>query len=871
MKERLASPPRGYSPQALLAVLWPLLVAIVLLLALGFLTLRLTNAARAYVGGEGLWSKSQKEAVMHLVRYAGSQQEADYQGYLKALAVPLGDRIARLELEKASPDLALATAGFLQGQNHPDDIPGMIALFRYFRHYPLFDKAIRQWAEADLQIEQLQSVAGELHALLRAAPALRPPAARLQALTQDIYRLNEALWPIEDAFSDAINETSRELSRVLYTAMTVLSVLLLGFGVALSHRILVRTQRAEHELRIINQRFELATSGANDGIWDWNLVTREMYCSPRFRELLGYRSEAEFQQAYVLSSHLHPDDAVPVLGNLRNHLANRSTAFNMELRLRCRDGSYRWFHARGRGAWHASGRPLRFSGAITDITLRKLAEQEQREMLELQRKTAEELDLALHGAEVALWAYTPATGKVIHMRRWETLLGRKTMPATLDEWQKLVHPDDRAQRPLALQKYLDDETAYRESEFRLRHAAGHWVWVRSRGRTITRDENGVPLHYAGVVMDISPQMAARRLEHEQHRFLQTMIEGVDTGVMVAGEQFITYINTSFRLMLGYTPDDPVVGMAVDDMIAPDDRALAQQRRRKALAGRPVPAGLLRMKKKDGSLVQLALNLSFTLWKGAPHFITTATMASEHEALAVRIHAARNRFERTLLSELEAQQADIARELHDSLGSVLAGISLMLGGARGLAAGDPELSRHLDHTQEQVKSAAETTRALARGLMPVGSHPGAFLRAMEQLTSDLSLAKSVWGTFEANGDFEHVPPETGVHLYRIAQEAISNAVRHGHATRIDVQLDMEGESLLMSIEDNGTGFERSDVRHDHPGLGLQSMAARAKAIHGHLSFARAASGGCAVVIAWPQHPADFTGESLPPDLSAFGES
>ena len=99
------------------------IVACLLILTwLGFETL---SAARAFVGGEGLWSKAQKEAVAELLRYAYGRNPADYQGFRASLEVPLGDRQARLELEQPRPHLTRVYAGFLRGRNHPDDVARM--------------------------------------------------------------------------------------------------------------------------------------------------------------------------------------------------------------------------------------------------------------------------------------------------------------------------------------------------------------------------------------------------------------------------------------------------------------------------------------------------------------------------------------------------------------------------------------------------------------------------------------------------------------------------------------------------------------------------------------------------------------------------
>ena len=110
---------RNSASRRLLRITWPFLAIVVALVLLASESLEIVSASRAYVGGESFWSKAQKEAVYSLFHYAQTGSDADYRDYRNAIAVPLGDRQARLELEKAEPDLAVAREGFLVGQNDP--------------------------------------------------------------------------------------------------------------------------------------------------------------------------------------------------------------------------------------------------------------------------------------------------------------------------------------------------------------------------------------------------------------------------------------------------------------------------------------------------------------------------------------------------------------------------------------------------------------------------------------------------------------------------------------------------------------------------------------------------------------------------------
>jgi PAS domain S-box-containing protein len=131
--------------------------------------------------------------------------------------------------------------------------------------------------------------------------------------------------------------------------------------------------RTVEALRASEERFALAVQGTAEGIWDWNVLTGDVYFSRRFKELLEYE-EYELDGNYaVWESRLHPDDRERVLLELRMHLKERRL-FQIDYRLRVKSGQYRWFHARGQALWEAAGRPLRMLGSIRDITSQKLGE-----------------------------------------------------------------------------------------------------------------------------------------------------------------------------------------------------------------------------------------------------------------------------------------------------------------------------------------------------------------------------------------------------------------------------------------------------------------------------------------------------------------
>jgi PAS domain S-box-containing protein len=140
--------------------------------------------------------------------------------------------------------------------------------------------------------------------------------------------------------------------------------------------------RLERELRESIERFELAVSGANDGLWDahimgqnWNRPDTSVWYSPRFKELLGYKN-AEFPNMLESwSSRLHPDDQERVYEALSAHI-DRHQPYDVEYRLHTKSGQYRWYSARGHAIWDEQGQLMRMAGSLRDITQTKAYEQQ---------------------------------------------------------------------------------------------------------------------------------------------------------------------------------------------------------------------------------------------------------------------------------------------------------------------------------------------------------------------------------------------------------------------------------------------------------------------------------------------------------------
>lgn len=238
----------------------PFVVVALVQAALAAASFELLSAVRAAVGGESIWSRSQKDAIHNLDLYVTTGEARFYRHYETSVAVPLGDLAARRALEASPPDLVAARTGLLQGGNDPGDVPGLIWLYRYFNTVSFVAHAIEQWVATDDVLLELKSTADAIRSAREAGPLT---TAESDAFQGQLDAINRRLTPRADAFSAALGAASRSITYLLTVANLLTAGGLLILMVGHAYRVGLQRRRFQQDLH--NEKVRAQTTLASIG------------------------------------------------------------------------------------------------------------------------------------------------------------------------------------------------------------------------------------------------------------------------------------------------------------------------------------------------------------------------------------------------------------------------------------------------------------------------------------------------------------------------------------------------------------------------------------------------------------------------------
>lgn len=354
-----------------------------------------------------------------------------------------------------------------------------------------------------------------------------------------------------------------------------------------------------------DMRLEFALRNANDGLWDWNLLTDEVYYSPRWKELLGYADHELVNHLSTWEQLVDPVDRERALQSVADYLSGASQRLEVEFRMRHKQGHWLDVLSRGVLIRDASGKPSRLVGANVDISARRRAERQLLEFnfqlqemvndavsdfqgaVEALRESEARLRLALQASGAGLWSWEVATNTAWWNDKYREHYGFGLEDNwSYEKWLEAVVPEDRERllnRITELLKPTDD--CVWDEEFRILHPTNGIRWMSGLGQ-VERDDSKHAIKIHGVNFDITRRkavedelrqlnetleqkvaMRTESLRASEHRF-RSLAQATFEGVVVSQHGVVSDCNDTFAEILGGTRED-LIGQSLKIFVPPE--------------------------------------------------------------------------------------------------------------------------------------------------------------------------------------------------------------------------------------------------------------------------------------------------------------
>ena len=633
---------------------------------------------------------------------------------------------------------------------------------------------------------------------------------------------------------------------------------------------ITKLKQTEQALRESEARYRVIGESLNYGVWTCDSTGRNTYVSDSFLKLVGLTREqcAEFGWAEML----HPDDREATV-KAWVECVRTGSLWDCEHRFKGVDGLWHYTLARGMPVKDAEGKVLGWAGINLDISRQKQAEQALRESEGRYRAIGESLNYGV-------WLCEPDGRNTYTSDSFLKLVGMTQEQCSNYGWGDVLHPDD-AEATLMAWKECVRTGGIWDREHRFKGIDGKWHHVLARGAPV-KNGDGQVLGWAGINLEIDRLKETEQALADSEAHLRNVLDSIFAfvGVMQT-DGTMTEINRAV-LDISRIPSSEVVGRKFWDCMWWEYYAAVREQIQKAVEsaasgevvrfdveglvaggqyvwvdltiapmrdaeGRVtfiIPSAVDVTERKRGE--QLIRKLNAELEDRVA--LRTQQLYKANEELRQQFETIR-RFEEEIVHVSKREQVRIGQDLHDDLGQQLAGIwCFMRVVEKNLARQHSPEAENAARISEMLEKSLATTRSLAHGLLPVPQEPRGLMSALTTLASRVSEMFNINCKLECPVPVLIEDNTKATHLYRITQESISNAVKHGDARNVTIELASDEHNVTLVVLNDGTPVPGDDLVAD--GMGLRIMRYRAGIIGGTLGIENIPGGNVALTCTMP---------------------
>jgi len=314
--------------------------------------------------------------------------------------------------------------------------------------------------------------------------------------------------------------------------------------------IAIEKTKTELTLQASEERWAFAIEGAGDGVWDWNVVTDDVFFSVRFKEILGY-SESEFVNKFDdWGKQLHPDDKKLAYEDVKRCFNRETLIYKNQHRLLCKDGSYKWVLARGKVvSWTDDNKPLRMIGTHTDITVQKQAD------FELHQAHTQYLNLVENiGDKFVIYSHLAQEGCITYVSdSFEDVFGLKKDDIIGKSWGEKINwlPEDIEATEAIVKQQIEGKLDFYQFRMSFIHPDLTLRTLQVSNHPV-RDDLGEVISIDGIVEDITE----RTQSEEKLKLAASVFANAREGILITDAAgIIIEVNETFSLITGYSREE----------------------------------------------------------------------------------------------------------------------------------------------------------------------------------------------------------------------------------------------------------------------------------------------------------------------------
>ncbi len=576
---------------------------------------------------------------------------------------------------------------------------------------------------------------------------------------------------------------------------------------------------AEQALRQSEERFQQLSNATFEGICI-SENGRILDVNDQLLKMFG--CERDEMVGEDIFNFVAPDSRMTVAQAIRNDLEE-----TYEHQTRRKDGSCFDIEVRAK-IMRIGDRKLRVA-AMRDATERKQAEA-------ALRQSQQRYVLAEQATNDGLWDWNILTDEDYFSPRWKEIIGYRDaeLPNQRSAFMDNIHPDDLVAVEAATRGHLEKGERY-ALEFRLRHKDGSYRWVFSRGAA-QRDPDGRPVRMVGAITDITERKLAEIFVRENEERFRELANSIADVFWIASPDLkkIHYVSPGYERIWGRTAESLYANPHQwVEAILPEHQRRADDILASLIAGESANGVEYRIVRSDGS-VRWVLDRGFQVRDASGMVIRltgVSTDITERKRLEGELLAQQERVEREVLRRIEMEHERIGRDLHDNLCQILVGAKYRTGVLEKFLSDQNVSSAAAEakEVEQMLNRSIQQARDLAKGLNPVTLKAEGLVSSLKGLAKEIEASGIARCRFQASSVLFISDGDVAKHLYRITQEAVQNAVKHGKARNISVNLHEQAGTIVLAVEDDGVGFSVNP--HETVGAGLHNMRMRALTIGG----------------------------------------